>query len=329
MTAPMVTEHKSFVVLAVTTAAILAGSSGTSCIIPDHGIVALVDCGASWCATAELAEALDLFDNVVQVQEPQPDGTSGWVTACVCMTPADDLILRAGDPPLQYELLRNQIIDAARQACLDTAIASGLDPDPPYPLDEQLDPSCYEAVTEIFRDGCCKRLNSECGTNNSCDADLDPTDGEAPAINETFTSGIDSADTTAAPDSSSGDMSSLEPYYVEISCTADTCRIGQPLIDAVLAAPELLLAEGTSLRFVGAEGQGRAIGLELQGVAPDTLAGHLGLRDGDVLLRVGELPLTTEAEVLEAASFVQGAEEITVLVRRDGVGHERQFVRGR
>jgi hypothetical protein len=53
---------------------------------------------------------------VVQVQEPQPDGTSGWVTACVCMTPADDLILRAGEPPLQHELLRTQVVDAARHS---------------------------------------------------------------------------------------------------------------------------------------------------------------------------------------------------------------------
>lgn len=327
MTFPTVAERGCLIALGVTLVATVVGLSGTSCIIPDHGIVALVDCGASWCATAELAEALDPFDNIVQVQEPQPDGSSGWVTECVCMTPADDLILRAGSPPMQYELLRNQILDATRQACLDAAVANGFDPDPPYPLDDLLDPSCYEAAGSIFRDGCCKRLNAECGTNDSCDADLDPTDrdptDDAPAAT---TDPSDSADTTAAPDST-GEMSSLEPYYAQITCTGRTCRIGQPLIDALLAAPELLLAEGTSLRFASLDGH--VVGLELHDVAPDTLAGHLGLRDHDILLCVAGLPLTNETELLQAATFAQAADHLAVLVHRDGTTHEHHLVRER
>jgi hypothetical protein len=292
--------------------------SGTSCVIPDHGIVALVDCGARWCATAEFAEALTESGDVVQVQEPQADGSSGWVTACVCMPPADDAVLLAGAPQIQYELLRNQILDAARQACLDAAITNGYDPDPPYPFDEQLEPSCYEAVTTIARDGCCKMLNADCGTSNSCDPDPDATDGGASTT----------ADAPDSADSTTGAMSSLAPFYAEISCTADTCRIGQPLLDAIVAAPELFLAEGTSLRFASTAA-GQPVGLELQGVAPDTLAGHLGLRDHDVLLRVDDLPLTTELELLAAATHAQAAEHLTVLVRRDGVTHPRHLARAR
>jgi hypothetical protein len=317
MTVPTMTERGCLVVLAITTVAILGSLSGTSCIIPDHGIVALVDCGAKWCATAELAEALGPNENIVQVQEPQPDGSSNWVTECICMTPADDQVLQAGAPFMQYELLRNQILDAARQACLDAAIASDFDPDPPFPLDDLLEPSCYEAVTTVFRDGCCKRLNTECGGVNSCDADLDPTEGDPPA-----TTTSDSADSTT------GEMSSLEPFYAEISCTADTCRVGQSLIDAILAAPELLLAEGTSLRFASTAA-GRPLGLELRDVAPDTLAGRLGLREHDILLRVGDLPLTSQVELLEAAAFAQAAEQLTVLVQRNGATHVRHFVRAR
>jgi type II secretory pathway component PulC len=102
-------------------------------------------------------------------------------------------------------------------------------------------------------------------------------------------------------------------------------RIGQPLIDALLASPELLLAEGTSLRFAATHGH--VVGLELHDVAPDTLAGHLGLQDHDILLRVAGLPLTTEAELLEAATFAQAADRLTVLVHRDGTTHERYFLR--
>lgn len=51
--------------LAPATAAGILGvaASGTSCIIPDHGIVALVDCGVRWCATAEYAKALNVSGN--------------------------------------------------------------------------------------------------------------------------------------------------------------------------------------------------------------------------------------------------------------------------
>lgn len=325
MTGLMVDEHHWWVASGVALTLGLCVFSSISCIIPDHGIVALVDCGARWCATAEFAEALNEQGAVIQVQAPQPDGSVGWVTECVCMTPADDAILLAGAPQIQYELLRNQIIDASRQACLDAAIANGYDPDPPYPLDEQLEPSCYEAPTTIFRDGCCKLLNADCGTNASCDADPDPTDGEA-----TTTAAPDSADTTAS-DASTGEMSSLEPLYTEITCTGDTCRVGQPLIDAILAAPELLLAEGTSLRFATASTtpESRPIGLELQGVAADTLAGHLGLRDHDILLRVDGLPLTTEAELIAAATHAQAADHLTVLVLRDDAVLTRHLVRTR
>lgn len=322
----MVDEHHWWVASGVTLALGLCVSSSVSCIIPDHGIVALVDCGSRWCATAEFAEALNEQGAIIQIQAPQPDGGVGWVTECVCMKPADDAILLAGAPQIQYEILRNQIIDATRQACLDVAIANGHDPDPPYPLDEQLDPSCYEAVTTIFRDGCCKLLNADCGTNDSCDADPDPTDGEA-----TTTAPPDSADTTAS-DASTGEMSSLEPFYTEITCTGDTCRIGQPLIDAILAAPELLLAEGTSLRFATAptaSPTSRPVGLELRSVAPDTLAGHLGLRDHDILLRVDDLPLTTEAELIAAATHAQAVDHLTVLVLRDEATLTRHLVRVR
>lgn len=326
MTDPMVDERHWWMASGVALTLGLCIFSSISCIIPDHGIVALVDCGARWCATAELAEALADNGDIIQVQVPQPDGTTGWVTECVCMTPADDLVLLAGDPPVQYELLRTQVINAARQACLDAAIDNGFDPDPPYPLDEQLEPSCYEAVTDIFRDGCCKMLNADCGTNNSCNADPDPTEGELPST----TGASDSVDTTAS-EASTGEMSSLEPLYGQIACSADTCHIGQPLIDAILASPELLLAEGTSLRFVSSPTTptSRPLGLELQGVAPDTLAGALGLRNGDILLRVAHLALTTDVELVEAATFAQSADQLTVVLLRDGNVYKRYFVRTR
>jgi hypothetical protein len=299
--------------------------AGSSCIIPDHGIVALVDCGIRWCATAEYAKALNEFDNPVDVQEPQPDGTVTWVTECLCMTPDDDLVLRAGAPTMQHDLLRNRVLDAARQACLDRAIANHLDPDPPPPLDAVLEVTCTEAVTTLFRDGCCGLRSDLCGgSTQSCDAD--PTDGEEPGPFTPSSEGPGGLDSTDGG-STEGSLSSLAPLYAEVACDGSTCAIGQPLVDALLHAPEAVLAEGTSLTFVSR--QGTVIGMELRGVEPDTLAGHLGLRDGDVLVRVGGRPIRNEAELLAAADEAMRADDLTVELRRDERTLVRRFVRAR
>lgn len=313
------------IVVPAVAAAILGSAAGASCIIPDHGIVALVDCGIRWCATAEHAKALDEFDNPVDVQEPQPDGSVAWVTECLCMTPADDLVLRAEVPAMQYDLLRNQILDAARQACLDRAIANQLDPDPPPPQDATLDVTCTEAVTTIFRDGCCKLRNDLCGgSTQSCDDD--PTGGEEPGPFTPSTEGSGGLDSTGG-DSTEGGISSLEPFYAEVACEGSTCTIGQPLIDALMSSPEAALAEATSLAF--ASSRGVVIGMELRGVEDGNLAGRLGLRNGDVIVLVGDMHLRDEGELLAAAEWASTVDELTVEVLRDGRRLVRRFVRAR
>lgn len=332
MTDVMAGELRRLMAPAIAAAIVGSTVAGTSCIIPDHGIVALVDCGVRWCATAEYAQALNDFGNPVQVQEPQPDGSTDWVTECVCMTPDDDLVLRAEAPAMQYDLLRNQVLDAARKACLDQAIANNLDPDPPPPQDQALEVSCTEAVTTIFRDGCCNLRNDLCGgSTQSCDADPDPTEGEGPGpfVPETDGSGGDGSsglDSTGGG-GDGGVAPSLEPFYAEVRCSGTTCTIGQPLIDAIVSSPEAVLAEGTSLAFVSSRGV--VVGMELRGVEASNLAGRLGLRDGDVIVRVGEMTLRDEAEVLAAAEWAAGVGEVTVVVMRDGGRYERRFVRGR
>lgn len=324
MTDLMASRRGSFLVATLALAAVGA-TSGTSCIIPDRGIVALVDCGVRWCSTAVAAEALNQAGGATQIQAPQPGGTTDWVTGCVCMTPAEDLVLRDQAPLMQYDLLRNQILDAARQACIDQAIANGLEPDPLPPEDAALDPSCTEAVTTIFRDGCCSMRNDICGTNASCDADPDPTDGESGPFATAEGEGS-GADSTGA-DGSTGEMSSLEPFYAEVSCVGTTCRVGHALIDAIVSNPEAVLAEGTSLSFT-TDRTGKVVGLELRGVERNNLAGRLGLREGDVVLRVDELPLTREAELWTAAERAYRSERVTVTVLRNGAVHQRVFVRG-
>src|SRR5690606_40523158 len=57
--------------------------------------------------------------------------------------------------------------------------------------------------------------------------------------------------------------------------------------------------------------------LVVEGVGRDTLAARLGLRDGDVLLEVDGMPLTSEAELLEVVTLAYEAEALSVRVRRD------------
>ena len=330
MTNAMAGELRRLMAPAMAAAILGSAAAGASCIIPDHGIVALVDCGVRWCSTAEYAKALDGDSNPVDVLEPQPDGSSDWVTECVCLTPDEDLVLRAEAPAMQYELLRNQVLDAARKACLDQAIANDLDPDPLPPEDASLEVTCTEAVTTIVRNGCCKLRNDLCGgTTQACDADLDPTDAEEPGplapvtgdAGESSESGLDSTGGDGG-----GAAPSLEPFYAEATCRGTTCTIGPALIDAIVRSPEAVLAEGTSLAFVSS--QGVVLGMELRGVEAGNLAGRLGLRDGDVIVRVGELRLRDEAEVLAAVEWAASIDEVRVVLLRDGTQHERLFVRG-
>lgn len=67
MTDRMASRRGGMLVSALVLALMAGAASSTSCIIPDHGIVALVDCGVRWCATAEYAEALNDASNPVQV----------------------------------------------------------------------------------------------------------------------------------------------------------------------------------------------------------------------------------------------------------------------
>ncbi len=156
-----------------------AAASSTSCIIPDAGIITFSECGTAWCASAPFAQALGADGVLFDVQQTGPDGTVSWVSECVCMTPEEDLVLQIGNPSMQYELLRNRILDATRQRCLEVALDDGLDPDPPFPASEQLEPSCYDAATGLSRDGCCTLESTQCEGSRTCDMPAFDSDGDS------------------------------------------------------------------------------------------------------------------------------------------------------
>ena len=81
MTDAMAGELRRLVVPGVAAAILGSTVAGASCIIPDHGIVALVDCGVRWCATAEYAQALNGDGIPVDVQQPQTAARIGSPSA--------------------------------------------------------------------------------------------------------------------------------------------------------------------------------------------------------------------------------------------------------
>lgn len=68
----------------------------------------------------------------------------------------------------------------------------------------------------------------------------------------------------------------------------DSCTVDPRLVDTMLADPSRLTRQA---RLVPEQQDGRAIGLKLFAIRPDTVLHALGLRSGDVLVRVGDVEL--------------------------------------
>ena len=72
---------------------------------------------------------------------------------------------------------------------------------------------------------------------------------------------------------------------------------------------------------------GRVVGLIFTGVKPGSLADALMFHNGDIVTAVDGLPVTTESELLDAATAVFDAEDVLVTVRRDSKVRQQLYVR--
>jgi hypothetical protein len=71
---------------------------------------------------------------------------------------------------------------------------------------------------------------------------------------------------------------------------------------------------------------GLVVGLRLHGDLQGELAGALGLKPGDVLLKINGVPLDDSKRLLESREVMFGAKSTTIQYRRDG--EEQASVRG-
>lgn len=73
-----------------------------------------------------------------------------------------------------------------------------------------------------------------------------------------------------------------------------------------------------SVRIVPARREGRVVGVRVLGVRPGDELSRLGIRGGDVILRVGGFDIATPDRCLEAYARLRASDELRVEILRDG-----------
>lgn len=82
---------------------------------------------------------------------------------------------------------------------------------------------------------------------------------------------------------------------------------------------------GSPVRVVPVLVDGKPAGIGLHGIDPDSLAGVLGLQNGDCLLSMNGVPMTSPEQVLRAYAVVRSSHVLDVRLRRHGKPLEMRY----
>lgn len=74
----------------------------------------------------------------------------------------------------------------------------------------------------------------------------------------------------------------------------------------------------TSHRIVPSFEKGRANGFKVLGIRPNSLYHKVGLRSGDVVVRINGLPIASADQALAAYDKLRGAKTLRLEIRRQG-----------
>ena len=270
-----------------------------NCIIPDHGIQVVTDCGTEWCLTIPnngngkaWGDQPPLgFDIGVQ----DKDGSNYFaLTRCVCMTPSEDAVLEAGCPMApcdpEFTQLKAEVTNVTYEACLGAAA-------------NNYAPALGQNTNVVTSGNNCLEASQFWGA---------PYQGsglcEVP---------IEECDTDIAPLRDGG-----EPYYTLMSAcpTSGTCTVPDAVLDAIDANPDLLMDSNTRLTQV-------TTGMQFNAILTSSLAYRLGFRNSDIIQQVNGLAFKTTANFLTVFQELRTSETALVQIKRGGSTITKSFQR--
>lgn len=108
-----------------------------------------------------------------------------------------------------------------------------------------------------------------------------------------------------------------------IRCQGARCTLPRSTLDWMLADQSLLMR---SARLIPKTDQGKVRGFALYGIRPASLFDRLGLKNGDLLLRIADQSLDNPEAALVAYTHVRSAEQILVEIERAGSKQTRIYV---
>lgn len=95
---------------------------------------------------------------------------------------------------------------------------------------------------------------------------------------------------------------------------ATPSEVPASFIDTVLASYSIV----APARIVPAKEKGEAIGFKVFSIQPRSVYEKIGLQNGDIVLRVNDLPLTDEASARAAQEKLRGVNKLHIDVKRMG-----------
>lgn len=101
-----------------------------------------------------------------------------------------------------------------------------------------------------------------------------------------------------------------------ISCADElTCTAERAFVESLLADPSLMTRQA---RVMPSVREGQTLGLKIYGVRPRSVPKLLGIKNGDLLLRVNGRELKSWEAALELSKTLHGAERMVIDLERKG-----------